>query len=229
MTPNNSNTSAGRRGIRLFVCGLCGMVLPLTGHAGPAGPALVLDDLPLLFADDSGVAASSGVVRTLHPARTRPAPVLEPDRPWEGDRVYVYGTVLPDGTTGGFRMWYMGMTARSAMQGRTPTLRTNGRGLVLYATSPDGVVWTKPELGLHVCDGSAAKVRRHTVVTGQFNGAQQNEIEQPAILGRNRPAFPVCDDVGGLQAIRHEGGLPHIALGWLEELKLPTDARPKWI
>lgn len=124
--------------------------------AAPKGnQPVILGELPLLFVDDSGVAASHGVVRRLHPARTRAAPVLEPDRPWEGDRIYVYGTVLPDHTVGGYRLWYMGMTARSDAKDRTPSLRTNGRGLVLQATSWDGLHWTKPALGLHAFDGSA--------------------------------------------------------------------------
>ena len=124
--------------------------------AGTTVTPIELRDLPLLFADDSGVAASSGIVRTLHPARTRPAPVLEADRPWEGSRVYVYGSVLRDPATGEFRLWYLGRTGRSDKPDRTPTLRSNGYDLTLYATSRDGVVWTKPALGLHAFEGSTA-------------------------------------------------------------------------
>ena len=56
------------------------LLAPLTLRA--AEPAtIVLRDLPLLFADDSGIAAKAGVTRTIHPAKTRKEPVLEPDQP----------------------------------------------------------------------------------------------------------------------------------------------------
>ncbi len=98
---------------------------------------LVLGELPLLFADDGGVAARTNVTRTLHPARTRSTPVLEADQPWEGSRVYVYGSVYFDETTRLLRLWYM--TRPQAFKGDA----------VLYATSSDGVRWQKPALGVH--------------------------------------------------------------------------------
>lgn len=96
--------------------------------------ALELRELPLIFADDSGIAASNGVVRTVHPARTLSAPVVEPDRPWEGSRVYLYGSVYFDEAARELRMWYMSR----------PQASSGDR--VLYATSADGVRWTKPSL-----------------------------------------------------------------------------------
>ena len=48
---------------------------------------ITLRDLPLLFADDSGVTSSAGVKRTVHVARTRSNPVLEGILPQEGSRV----------------------------------------------------------------------------------------------------------------------------------------------
>ena len=99
-----------------------------------ATPEIVLRELPLLFADDSGVAASNGVVRTVHPARRLSAPVIEPDRAWEGSRVYIYGSVYYDEAARQLRMWYMSR----------PQAYSGDR--VLYATSQDGVRWTKPSL-----------------------------------------------------------------------------------
>ncbi|MCX6910143.1 MAG: hypothetical protein NTY01_19160 [Verrucomicrobia bacterium] len=107
-----------------------------------APPEIVLHDLPLLFADDSGIAASNGVVRTVHPARTLGAPVIEPDRPWEGSRVYIYGSVYFDKAARQLRMWYM--SRPQAYSG----------DCVLYATSQDGVRWTKPLLGIHALGSS---------------------------------------------------------------------------
>lgn len=118
--------------------------------------AFDLGSLPLLFADDSGVAARHGVVRALHAARTRPAPVLEADRPWEGDRVYIYGSVQAD-ATGALRMWYMARPLAEVSgqrAGDVPELRAGGFDEVLYATSRDGVRWEKPSLGLYAFKGS---------------------------------------------------------------------------
>ena len=94
----------------------------------PSEPVFLLKDHPLLFADNSGIAFSDGVSRTIHPAKTDRMPVLEPDRPWEGDRVYVYGSVYHDNLTQQFRLWYSSI------------------GAVLYATSNDGLHWDKPSL-----------------------------------------------------------------------------------
>lgn len=97
-----------------------------------------LGNLPLLFADDSGLADCMGVHRTFHPARTRSEPVLEADRPWENGRVYIYGSVFYDEATREFRMWY----------------GTPKPSFVLQATSRDGVHWEKPSLGLHEYAGA---------------------------------------------------------------------------
>lgn len=108
---------------------------PTLQAAEPA--AIILRDLPLLFADDSGIAAKAGVNRAVHPARTRKEPVLEPDQPWEGQRVYVYGSVMVDHPTGRLRMWYMAAP-----------------DYVLHATSAHGERWVKEPLGLHDYEGS---------------------------------------------------------------------------
>lgn len=115
-----------------------------------------LRDVPLLLVDDNGLSAQHGVVRTLHPARTRANPVLEADRPWEGDRVYTYGSVHFDEATGRYRLWYMSRTQRPDGIKPAPQLRAGGQDVVLLATSRDGVTWEKPNLGLHAYDGSTA-------------------------------------------------------------------------
>jgi hypothetical protein len=91
-----------------------------------------------LFVDDSAIASMSGLVRTIHPAKTHPVPVVEPEQPWEGVRVYTYGSVMRDPATGGFRLWYM------------------AHSRVLYATSAEGISWNKPALGVQDYEGSKA-------------------------------------------------------------------------
>lgn len=111
------------------------MLLLAGASAAFAAPsAIELRDVPLLFADDSVIAASNGIVRTVHSAQTLTAPVIEPDRPWEGSRVYIYGSVYYDEAARQLRMWYMSR----------PQAFSGDR--VLYATSRDGVRWTKPSL-----------------------------------------------------------------------------------
>jgi hypothetical protein len=85
---------------------------------------IALRELPLLFADDTGIASSTGVVRTVHAAKTRSAPVIEADA-----RVYVYGSVYSEEDQ--LRLWYM--TRTSAYSGDR----------VLHATSRDGLNWLK--------------------------------------------------------------------------------------
>ena len=100
-----------------------------------------------LLVDDYPVASKTNVIRTYHPFQKYAGnPVLVVDKPWEG-LVYLYGTVLPNETRTGYRMWYH-------------TLRTNSlcsdASLELYATSTNGINWVKPTLNLRVGCGSTS-------------------------------------------------------------------------
>lgn len=127
-----------------------------SGARANAGEPIALRDVPLLFVDDAPIAAQRGLVRTIHPARTRSAPVLQSDRPWEGGRVYTYGSVYYDADTQLYRLWYMSRTQRPDGTRPAPQLRAGGQDIVLLATSSDGVRWDKPALGLLRYDGSTA-------------------------------------------------------------------------
>jgi len=118
-----------------------------------------------VFVDDELIAAKKGVRRTIHPCRKLPKPVIEPEHPWEGNRVYVYGTVLHDPAAKQYRMWYMSNPTKGK---RDPRMNPPRRCLLLYATSTDGVHWHKPELGLY-----------------EFNGAKRNNI----VYGMNSPSI----------------------------------------
>ena len=94
-----------------------------------------------LFVDDHLVAESSQLSRVWHAFEKHAGnPLLRADQAWEGAAVYLYGTVLPreDGT--GYRMWYHAYYGDYRM---------------LYATSDDGLAWSKPALGLTGFLGSA--------------------------------------------------------------------------
>ena len=104
-----------------------------------------------LFVDDVLLARKSGVVRRIHTCEKLPKPVMVSEKPWEQNgpdrRIYVYGTVLRDRQTGGFRMWY------------------NRNRLLLLATSADGLQWQRPELGLCELAGS----KKNNVVFPHFH------------------------------------------------------------
>ncbi len=104
--------------------------------------------VPQLFVDDALVARKEGVVRRAHACTKLSEPVLLPEKLWEGNRVYVYGSVMPDTENGGFRMWYMSAGTSLAGKVRDPKLGDQAKNYVLYATSIDGVKWTRPDLGL---------------------------------------------------------------------------------
>jgi hypothetical protein len=71
--------------------------------------------------------------------------VLTADAPWEGN-TSAYYTVFRDGDK--FRMYYRGSHFDEKTQ------RISHREVTCYAESPDGIHWTKPELGLFEFDGS---------------------------------------------------------------------------
>ena len=94
--------------------------------------------IKFLFFDDWTLEYMRGFRRTVHQARKHAAnPLVVPDKPWEGNRVQMYGTVLRDRQDGTFRMWYI------AAEGEEETSIP-----LCLATSRDGIRWRKPKLGV---------------------------------------------------------------------------------
>ncbi len=96
------------------------------------GPAVAGELRPLregteLFVDDHQVESASNLTRVIHQALKLDKPVVVPDKPWEGNRTAIQGTVLRDRDSGQLQMWY-------------------AAGGLAFATSADGVHWDKPEL-----------------------------------------------------------------------------------
>jgi len=102
-------------------------------------------DLHLLV-DDTGLERVTGLQRMINRPRKHPVPVLQADKPWEGDRAQAWGSVIvePDGR---FRMWYFAFNTE-----RHPD--ELDRGGYAYAESRDGIHWTKPNLGVVEFRGS---------------------------------------------------------------------------
>ena len=63
-------------------------------------------------------------------------PLVRADRPWEGWRISIYGTVLYDQDEQRFKMWYT-----------TDESDDFPNYAVAYATSRDGIAWEKPLVG----------------------------------------------------------------------------------
>ena len=101
-----------------------------------------------LFVDDAEVQDHPGFTRQVQqPARVQLEPVVRTDRPWEGHAVALWGSVLYDAEENLFKMWYYTYG---------PTESGDAVHFMCYATSTDGVLWDKPDLGIVAWQGSTA-------------------------------------------------------------------------
>ncbi|MEN3307162.1 MAG: hypothetical protein V7603_3364 [Micromonosporaceae bacterium] len=96
-----------------------------------------------LFLDDYRIESATNVGRLVHPATKRSTPVIVADKPWEST-VYIYGSVVTGSPGAAYKMWY------------TAYNTDFGTYLLCYATSTDGITWTKPSLGKVDFNGSTA-------------------------------------------------------------------------
>lgn len=128
-----------------------------------------------LFLDAAVVEEQQGLQRIFHAAKKHPAnPVIKRDKPWEGISAitgpYVYGTVFREGEK--LRLWY----------------EVHNRGSHTgYAESPDGITWTKPELGLIEFEGSKAN---NLVVSSFQPEITGGRCHNPSILRRPNESDP---------------------------------------
>ncbi len=141
-----------------------------------------------LFVDDFLVAQQSGIAFRLHqPEKYAANPLITPSPAWER-LVLCYGSVLRDSSTGGFRMWY-----------------TNDTGIA-YATSPDGLHWKKPLVGMNL-SGHATNVltKGHRGRSDTLTVLENPDRSDPA---RRYLAFPFeyrYPDKDGIHEQRREG------------------------
>ena len=94
-----------------------------------------------LLADDDEVMHHWHLTREIgRPARAFDRPLIEADRPWEGDQVHCWGTVIRDPSDGLFKMWYQ------TWDFNLVAANTESQSVVCYAQSRDGISWEKPVL-----------------------------------------------------------------------------------
>ena len=135
---------AGVAGLALFAGGTG---TPAEGKASPLSSSLEGTSWTELFLDNDMLEAVPGVSRRLHPAKKHLLnPVIRCDRWCDGDYMQPY-TTMYDEEERLFKMW-----ARSGSDSKSGYVGGNA-GYMLYFTSPDGVHWEKPDLGVVELDG----------------------------------------------------------------------------
>ena len=147
---------------------------------------------PQLFVDNYLVDRSENLVRRLGEVRKYEGnPILSPEHPWEGGTAFPFGGgVYRIGD--GWRMWYN--TYRRWLRGRERTS-------LCYATSPDGLGWEKPKLGLHEVAGT----RKNNVVLSL-------EMDNCSVVhdpkgGFKAVAYTEGDEGAGLYGFTSEDGV----------------------
>ncbi|MBA4017648.1 MAG: hypothetical protein C0483_10785 [Pirellula sp.] len=94
----------------------------------------------ILFLDDEDVLYRPGTIKRVVEFQKQSAdPVIAPDKPWEG--MIGWTSVYRNPATGKYQLWYQAYQERRKEDKRL-------KCVVCYATSDDGIAWTKPNLGL---------------------------------------------------------------------------------
>ena len=135
-----------------------------------------------LFFDNEIIDDISGLKRTWFQVRKHPGnPLIRGKYPWEDGGLRLYGTVLRE--NGQFRMWYGGH-------------RDEPRGnFTCYAVSQDGLLWERPNLGLHEFEGST---ENNITYMGEGNVSGPTVVRDDADPDPDRRYKMVYDDTSGV-------------------------------
>lgn len=157
--------------MRLFPIGL---LLCVCSPLAWSAPRLVPpDDFKLLMIDPRVITSAENARLVPGQVSKEPRnPLFQADKPWENSMNNLYPNLLWDEDEKLFKLWYKCVLADPeaiAKMDRPSTVHDVGWYL-LYATSADGLAWTKPALGLHAYDGNANTniVARDTPNVGVF-------------------------------------------------------------
>jgi len=153
-------------------CSCAVLLLILFQAASAAVPGLVNSTKHLVL-DARVIAETNNLRLVLGTPRKEPRnPLLEADKPWENSLNNLYPNVVYDTDQRRFRLWYKDMICDEAaiQKMSSPRIIASVGWFLLYATSKDGLAWTKPELGLIPFDGSTQNniVAQNTANTGVF-------------------------------------------------------------
>jgi hypothetical protein len=94
-----------------------------------------------LLADNDELTHHWNLTRTIGRPERATRPLLQADRPWEGDQIACWGTVIHDPADGIFKIWYQTWLEDF------PAAHVS-RSVICYAQSRDGLTWEKPNLGV---------------------------------------------------------------------------------
>jgi hypothetical protein len=120
-----------------LLMGACLLMASSAVLLGESVSPFPVGDRAQLFVDQLLVRSADNVTFTLHPAQKHPQnPLVKVDKPWEGWRLEIYGSVIYDEDDKLFKMWYIGEEPQLY-----PYYAT------FYATSRDGITWEKPLVG----------------------------------------------------------------------------------
>ena len=129
--------SASSRGMLLSIVVYAGAVSTIQ-EAAISSEALDLGTRKQLLFDDTLIESKHGFRTTLNPATRTDKPVLEPEMPWEKYGCTVSTVMVHNGI---YKLWY-----RATGEDKV--------GRLCYATSDDGIHWSRPKLRLVSYQGS---------------------------------------------------------------------------
>ncbi len=176
-------------------CTVMSMVVAMGGAAAQQNDALDIDSRLELFVDHFLIDALDGATLKLH--EPRPAEVvLKFDNPWEG-RFCGYVTVIHDGPR--YHLYYRGLP-KAGHDGST--IETT-----CYAVSEDGIVWTKPDLGIYEVLGT----RKNNVILADSPPLSHNFCPfldtRPGVPPEERFKAVAGTSASGLVAFASEDGV----------------------
>ena len=97
-----------------------------------------------LFLDDAMIERMDHFQRTVNPVvKHRDNPLVVPEKPWEGGTLFLDNAVVYDEAARLFKMYCL-----------VPSFATGQARRTSYLTSPDGIRWERPKLGLVEHEGS---------------------------------------------------------------------------
>ena len=149
-------------------------------------------------------------------------PLFVEDQPWEPRYDNMYPNVIYDEEENLYKCWYCPFivdqrTTETVPEKRNPSLtpymsaRPAGREeAMLYATSADGINWTKPNLGIVNFNGNS----NNNIVSRGLSGAGVIKDELEKLPGRRYKAF-YCSNSGYKMRYSSDG------LNWGDEVSLP--------
>ena len=183
-------------------------------------PPIPMGDHRQLFVDDYVISQMEGVSRVLNQPRKHPDnPLVRVEHPWDGDLMDMYGAVVFDEVQSTYKMWYVRYSVPFGTSG-------------CYATSPDGIHWQKPALGLVDFQGSKANNLVPWLGMGMVYSAADSDpnARYKALAGRIAVTSPdglVWQTPAGSEAIPGDLASDHVIPFCYDELGDQYLAFPK--